>query len=128
MAHKDCGGTKLANVISVSFTGGEDFPPPYMQRQCAEISKLSMMGITFLLAYGDNGVASNRDNLCLAASDIPVPVPGKVLLNLPSTCPYVMAVGTTQVDLGKSVHDPESATSLFGSAGGLSNIFPRLKF
>ncbi|EIW57555.1 subtilisin-like protein [Trametes versicolor FP-101664 SS1] len=125
---EDCGGTKPANVISVSFTGGEDFPPFYMQRQCAEIGKLSMMGITFLFASGDNGVASNGDNLCLAANGTAVPGPGAFLPNFPSTCPYVTAVGATQVDSGKSVHDPESATSLFGSGGGFSNVFPRPEF
>lgn len=62
-----------------------------------------MMGITFLFASGDNGVASNGDNLCLAANGTAVPGPGAFLPNFPSTCPYVTAVGATQVDSGKSV-------------------------
>ncbi|KAI0833489.1 subtilisin-like protein [Trametes gibbosa] len=126
---EDCGGTTPpANVISISFTGGEDFPPFYMERQCNEFGKLSMMGVTFLFASGDNGVASNGDNLCLSANGTAVPGPGRFLPNFPSTCPYVTAVGATQVDAGKSVHDRESATSLFGSGGGFSNVFPRPAF
>ncbi|KAI0635946.1 subtilisin-like protein [Trametes polyzona] len=125
---ENCGLTKPANVISVSFTGGEDFPPFYMERQCQEFGKVSMMGVTFLFASGDNGVASNGDNLCLSANGTAEPGPGRFLPNFPSTCPFVTAVGATQVDPGKSVHDPESATSLFGSGGGFSNVFPRPSF
>ncbi|KAI0649097.1 subtilisin-like protein [Trametes meyenii] len=125
---EDCGTAPLSHVISVSFTGGEDFPPFYMQRQCTELGKISMMGVTFLFASGDNGVASNGDNLCLSSNGTAVPGPGNFLPNFPSTCPYVTAVGATQVDPGKSVHDPESATSPFGSGGGFSNVFPRPKF
>ncbi|KAI0359847.1 subtilisin-like protein [Trametes cingulata] len=125
---EDCGTTALSNVISVSFTGGENLPPFYMQRQCTEFGKLSMMGATFLFASGDNGVASNGDNLCLSANGTAVPDVGNFLPNFPSTCPYVTAVGATQVDPGKSVHDPESATDKFGSGGGFSNIFPRPSF
>ncbi|KAI9063709.1 subtilisin-like protein [Trametes sanguinea] len=66
--NEDCGNKPSSNVISISFVGGEDLPPAYMQRQCTEFGKLSMMGITFLVASGDDGVASNGDNLCLAAN------------------------------------------------------------
>ena len=62
-----------------------------------------MTGITFLFASGDDGVASNGDNLCLADNGTAVPGPGNFLPNFPSTCPYVTAVGATQVDPGKSV-------------------------
>jgi hypothetical protein len=37
------------------------------------------------------------------------------------SCPYVTAVGATQVNPGASVHDPESATDFSG--GGFSNRF-----
>ncbi|OSD06587.1 subtilisin-like protein [Trametes coccinea BRFM310] len=126
--NEDCGDKPRSNVISISFVGGEDLPPAYMQRQCTEFGKLSMMGITFLVASGDDGVASNGDNLCLAANGTPVPGPGAFLPNFPATCPYVTAVGATQVDPGKSVHDPESAPTAFGSGGGFSNVFPRPSF
>ena len=65
-----------------------------------------MTGITFLFASGDDGVASNGDNLCLADNGTAVPGPGNFLPNFPSTCPYVTAVGATQVDPGKSVRLP----------------------
>ncbi|KAI0661744.1 subtilisin-like protein [Cubamyces menziesii] len=126
--NEDCGTAPPANVFSVSFTGGEDLPPFYMQRECQEFGKLTMTGITFLFASGDDGVASNGDNLCLADNGTAVPGPGNFLPNFPSTCPYVTAVGATQVDPGKSVHDPESAPTAFGSGGGFSNVFPRAHF
>ncbi|KAH9850386.1 subtilisin-like protein [Lenzites betulinus] len=125
---ENCGYVAPPNVVSVSFTGAEDFPPFYMERQCTEIGKLSMMGVTFLFASGDNGVASNGDNLCLSANGTAVPGTGAFLPNFPSTCPYVTAVGATEVAAGKSVHDREEATSLFGSGGGFSNVFPRPAF
>lgn len=61
------------------------------------------MGMTFLYASGDNGVASNAENLCLAANGSTVVGEGNFLPNFPATCPYVTAVGSTQVDPGKSV-------------------------
>jgi tripeptidyl-peptidase-1 len=42
----------------------------------------------------------------------------------PATCPYVTAVGATQVSPGKSVLDPESACEqVIYSGGGFSNYF-----
>ena len=100
----------------------------YMQRQCTEFGKLALAGMTFLFASGDNGVASNSANLCLLKNGTAADAPGNFPPNFPATCPYVTAVGSTQVDAGKSVRDPESATSTFGSGGGFSNVFPRADF
>ena len=38
--NEDCGTAPPANVFSVSFTGGEDLPPFYMQRECQEFGKV----------------------------------------------------------------------------------------
>ncbi|KAI0775195.1 subtilisin-like protein [Trametes elegans] len=126
--NEDCGTAPPSNVFSISFTGGEDLPAFYMERQCKEFGKLSMMGMTFLVASGDDGVASNGDNLCLAANGTAVPGDGNFLPNFPSTCPYVTAVGATQVAPNGSVHEPEIAPMLFGSGGGFSNVFAQPKF
>ncbi|KAI0749771.1 subtilisin-like protein [Daedaleopsis nitida] len=125
---EDCGNKPSAFVYSVSYAGGEDFPAQYMQRQCTEYGKLGLLGMTFFYASGDNGVASNADNLCLQADGSTAAGSGNFLPNFPATCPYVTAVGATQVDAGKSVTDPEIAPSQFGSGGGFSNVFDRPDF
>ena len=44
--------------------------------------------------------------------------------SFPATCPYVTAVGATQVSPGKTVFDPESACEeTIHSGGGFSNYF-----
>lgn len=43
----------------------------------------------------------------------------------PASCPFVTAVGATQVNPGSSVFEPESACEqVIFSGGGFSNIFP----
>ncbi|KAH9850381.1 subtilisin-like protein [Lenzites betulinus] len=128
LVQKQCGGTPAANVISISFNfGGERAPQSYMERQCMEYGKLSMMGVTFLYESGNNGVESDA-GLCLADNGTAISGPGAFAPNFPSTCPYVTAVGATQVAPGKSVYDPEIATMSFGSGGGFSNVFLRPRF
>lgn len=52
----------------------------------------------------------------------------------PVDCPYILAVGATQLDRGETVNDPESVlfqpgigapTATFSSGGGFSNYFSR---
>ncbi|KAF8835707.1 subtilisin-like protein, partial [Paxillus ammoniavirescens] len=125
---KDCGTVKPANVISTSYGYNEaDLTPAYTARQCAEYAKLGLMGVTVIYSSGDNGVAGNG-NVCLnpdgnvassQSSD------GKIFNpTFPSTCPYVTAVGATQVSPGNSVFDSESACEqAIYSGGGFSNNF-----
>jgi tripeptidyl-peptidase-1 len=80
---KDCGNKQRSNVISVSYASNEgvslpsfqtsialaffnkaDLTPFYQIRQCNEYGKLGLMGITFIFASGDTGVAGNGE-LCL---------------------------------------------------------------
>ena len=50
-----------AYVISTSYAYNEaDLSLFYAKRQCAEYAKLGLMGITFLYASGDNGVAGTN--------------------------------------------------------------------
>lgn len=43
----------------------------------------------------------------------------------PVTCPFVTAVGATQIDPNNTVNDPEGACEqVIFSGGGFSNIFP----
>ncbi|CAK7211597.1 hypothetical protein SCUCBS95973_001169 [Sporothrix curviconia] len=144
-----CGVYKPTNVISISYGGGEaDLPAYYAKRQCTEIMKLGLQGVTVVMSSGDDGVASgafdggNYDG-CAGEGQIFFPASD-------ATCPYVLAVGGTEFDLAEplttgsgsnhtgnytssssstsSAHAPrltERATSRFGSGGGFSNYFPQ---
>ncbi|KAG2122346.1 subtilisin-like protein [Suillus clintonianus] len=122
--NEDCGTVKPANVISTSYGYNEaDLSAAYAIRQCNEYAKLGLMGVTFLFSSGDLGVAGNG-GYCLNAdgsqsADGTIFNPG-----FPATCPYVTAVGATQVSPGKSVWEPESACEqVIYSGGGFSNYF-----
>ncbi|CAK7213069.1 hypothetical protein SBRCBS47491_001677 [Sporothrix bragantina] len=143
-----CGVYEPTNVISISYGGGEaDLPAYYAKRQCTEIMKLGLQGVTVVISSGDDGVASgaydggNYDG-CGGDGQIFFPASD-------ATCPYVLAVGGTEFDLAEplstgsgsnhtgnytspssssSAHVPrltERATSRFGSGGGFSNYFPQ---
>ncbi|KAF8963500.1 peptidase S8/S53 domain-containing protein [Flammula alnicola] len=107
----DCGITKPANVISTSYGYNEaDLSPFYTARQCAEYAKLGLMGVTVVYSSGDNGVAGNG-GLCLNADGSQTA--DGVIFNpgFPSSCPYITAIGATQVNPGSNW-------------GGFSNYFP----
>lgn len=54
-----CGVYKPTNVISISYGEQEDdLPANYQQRQCQEIMKLGMQGVSVVIASGDSGVAA----------------------------------------------------------------------
>lgn len=80
--------------------------------------KLGLQGVTVVIASGDSGIAS-RSGLCLGPHhDIFVP-------DNPSGCPYITAVGSTELPHGASIKDAEVATTGFSSGGGFSNVFDR---
>jgi len=121
---EDCGTVKPANVISTSYGYNEaDLTVAYASRQCAEYAKLGLMGVTVLYSSGDNGVAGNSAD-CLN-SDGSQTTDGQIFNpSFPSTCPYVTAVGATQLSPGKSVFDDEDACEEYiYSGGGFSNYF-----
>ncbi|PIL35568.1 hypothetical protein GSI_02296 [Ganoderma sinense ZZ0214-1] len=130
---RQCGGAPPSFVYSISYAGAEDLGAHYTERQCTEFGKLALTGMTFLFASGDNGVASNSLGLCLLPNGTAAPVSAgdltaNFLPNFPATCPYVTAVGATQLPSGSKVTDPESASIDFPSGGGFSNLFPRPKW
>lgn len=121
-----CGVYTPTNVISISYGGGEsDVPDFYTKRQCNEIMKLGLQGVTVVISSGDDGVGSfegdptpsgcagPNENIFYPASD--------------ATCPYVLAVGSTQfVKVSNTSTTPtyfEQSTSRFPSGGGFSNFF-----
>lgn len=140
-----CGAYKPANVISISYGLAEqDYPvnyqkvsttvlqpatPPFAflwkeksinantsQRQCDEYMKLGLQGTTIFLASGDYGVAEE-----------PCQGPNQDIFvaDSASACPYMTAVGSTELPKGSKPGDAEAATSRFASGGGFSNIYPQ---
>lgn len=131
-------------MISISYGGGEgDLPAYYMQRQCAEIMKLGLQGVTVVVSSGDEGVGSYPGD-----GGFPTGCAGeRGQVFYPATlasCPYVLAVGSTEFykldgnGTGAAAGAPwrkeydhngteskygERATRRFASGGGFSNVF-----
>ncbi|KAH9932747.1 subtilisin-like protein [Epithele typhae] len=121
---ESCGILPPPFVVSTSY--GQDeatVTAAYAQRQCAEYGKLGMMGTTVLYSSGDDGVAGGG-GVCLNAQNQPSRRGTKFSPDFPVTCPFVTAVGATQVNPGSTVNDPEGACEqVIFSGGGFSNIF-----
>lgn len=123
-----CGIYRPTNVISISYGGSEvHLPKYYLERQCFEIMKLGLQGVTVVVSTGDFGVAATR-GIC-AGDDGQFFSPESA-----ATCPYVLAVGATalgslknQTTEGKPPYT-EQAAARFGSGGGFSNYFPQPRY
>jgi len=126
-----CGEYEPTNVIAISYSGVERvLPYNYMQRQCIEVLKLGLRGVTVVESSGDNGVGGSRFDRragCLG--------PDQAVFNprTMSNCPYVLSVGAT-VMVNDTTRPPakrgggpqkyeEVATTFFPSGGGFSNVF-----
>ena len=139
-ASTNCGTTPLASVISTSWGGGENPGDAAQIRQCNEYvpevpnifpliytissywfavlvttlkydhryMKLGLMGTTMLFSSGDSGVGSS----CTTFQ-----------IEFPASCPYVTAVGATQIPSGGSVTSKEVAVTYVASGGGFSNYW-----
>ncbi|KAM0462226.1 hypothetical protein ACHAO4_001427 [Trichoderma viride] len=131
---KLCGAYKPNKVISISYGEGEiDVPKNYFLRQCNEWLKLGLQGTTVLVSSGDYGAAmppgEDSASGCLSGSGQNQTIynPGN-----PVSCPYLTAVGATQLEPGTTVLDAEGAmqtnlgpgAEFFASGGGFSNYFP----
>ncbi|KAF8879105.1 subtilisin-like protein [Gymnopilus junonius] len=123
--NESCGIVSPPFVVSVSYGQDESsISAKSAIRQCTEYGKLGMMGTTILYSSGDDGVAGGGGT-CLNARLQPARN-GKVFNpGFPVTCPFLTAVGATQVNPGSTVTDPEGACEqVIFSGGGFSNIFP----
>ncbi|KAJ3495272.1 hypothetical protein NLG97_g3513 [Lecanicillium saksenae] len=117
-----CGTYKPSNVMSVSYGDAEmDEPVAVVKRVCNEFMKLGTVGVTIVVASGDTGVASRRNQCAGPHHDIFTP-------GLLAVCPFVTAVGSTTLPKGHKVGDPEVVTGGFSPGGGFSNVFPRPKY
>ncbi|PPQ72853.1 hypothetical protein CVT24_001181 [Panaeolus cyanescens] len=124
---ESCGIIAPPKVVSISY--GQDEATAsvhYATRQCNEYAKLGLMGTTVVYSSGDNGVAG-FGNVCLDADHNEADDTASVFNpEFPATCPFVTAVGATQVLPGNTVNDPESACErVIFSGGGFSNIFQK---
>ncbi|KAL2177315.1 peptidase S8/S53 domain-containing protein [Thermothelomyces heterothallicus CBS 202.75] len=147
-----CGRHRPTSVVSVSYSGTEDsWPASYTRRQCLEVLKLALQGVTVVESSGDFGVGGRRFDPrggCLGP-DRAVFSP-RVMAN----CPYVLSVGATALvepeqqqqqqqhavragtgtgtgtgtGNGKEPRLVEVAARTFASGGGFSNIFGRPKW
>ncbi|KAJ4268919.1 hypothetical protein NW762_002990 [Fusarium torreyae] len=117
-----CGTYKVTNVVSISFAVDEtSLSRHYIERQCHEWMKLALRGVTVLVASGDRGV---QGDMSCAANPYDKKKEAFNAL-FPGSCPYVTAVGATQVNFTGTrsqevaVYDPKHN---FYSGGGFSNI------
>lgn len=129
---RNCGGHQATKVISTSYSYNEhDLSPAYETRQCNEYAKLGLAGSTFLYCSSDFGVAGSQGRCLDPETNIYTDgfSGGTFIPSFPSTCPYVLSVGATQIKPGASVSDPEIACATkISSGGGFSNVFPMPKY
>ena len=150
-AGADCGTIELTRVLSISYAYSElQIPEKAARRFCAELMKLALKGHSILAASGNNGVAghmpwltglsSNLTNGCANRDHIySHDFNGTVFQpQFPASCPFVTAVGGTQLDYNDTIHDPERAFNgtpesilhkhFFSvtPSGGFSNFFSML--
>lgn len=121
-----CSSATPTNVISTSYAYNEvDLSPRYTMRQCNEYMKLGLRGITVIYSTGDFGVAGNS-GACIDPATGALNSGADGLFNpaFPGSCPFVTAVGATQMVAGASVHAAEHACQTrITSGGGFSNVF-----
>lgn len=92
--------------------------------------KLGLTGTTFLYSSGDYGVAGNSGQCCTkakcAGGTYNSGSSGTFNPSFPATCPYVTAVGATQIKPNTAVTataPEEACQTVIYSGGGFSNVF-----
>ncbi|KAH8994686.1 subtilisin-like protein [Lactarius hatsudake] len=100
----------IPRTISISYVADERLiSVEYAAYVCTQFSMLGVLGVSVLIATGDDGVGKGD---CVADDGSVRFIP-----LFPATCPYVTAIG------GTTSYGPEIAASLSG--GGFSNYFRR---
>jgi tripeptidyl-peptidase-1 len=118
-----CGVFTPTNVISISYSSEERQQSiNYDQRQCSEWMKLGLIGVTVVGSTGNYGVAGNN-NECISVWETDYVFNPLSLTN----CPYVLAVGSTQLSPGNhgggEGYEVGLNTLPYSSGGGFSNIY-----
>merc|ERR1711907_187246 len=99
------------NVVSLSYGSQKiDFcDSKTIKRLSEDVQKLGAMGVTVVIASGDDGSGGNTRQ---GSNN------GKLSPSFPASIPYTLAVGGTYFQSGTS--GEEQATTQFGSGGGFS--------
>ncbi|OCK80706.1 subtilisin-like protein [Lepidopterella palustris CBS 459.81] len=110
-------------VVSASWGYNENaLSAAYMETLCNEYMKLGLQGVSVIFSTADNGVAGNTQEC----------TDNKFQPDFPATCPYVTAIGATEVDpsitslatILAAGNQPEMAiNNTVKSGGGFSNVF-----
>ncbi|KAG6817109.1 hypothetical protein H0H87_012630 [Tephrocybe sp. NHM501043] len=128
-----CGTVQAPYVVSNSQADFEHrFSQFYLERQCAEFAKLGLMGVTVLYSAGNAGVSGATNGYCLDENGSMTPNATHFTPSWPASCPWVTAVGGTEVIPGaeavpgsEEVWNQEIIPGFFESGGGgFSNRFP----
>ncbi|KIK61113.1 hypothetical protein GYMLUDRAFT_43210 [Collybiopsis luxurians FD-317 M1] len=122
---ESCGIIAPPFVVSTSYGEEEVTISAFSAtRQCTEYGKLGLMGTTILYSSGDRGVGGHNNGQCLNSAGQPANNGTMFNPQFPASCPFVTAVGATQVNPNSTVFDPEAACEqVIFSGGGFSNIF-----
>ncbi|KAG5646730.1 hypothetical protein DXG03_002412 [Asterophora parasitica] len=128
----DCGTVKAPYVVSNSQATHEyAFSQFYLERQCAEFGKLGLLGTTVIYSAGNVGTAGTQSGYCLDKNGSMNPNATLFNPSWPASCPFITAVGGTQVKKGSAavpgaeeVWNQEIIPGFFQSGGGgFSNRF-----
>jgi tripeptidyl-peptidase-1 len=129
------------SVTSYSLPGLGGVTPSYNARQCNEYMKLALMGHTIIYSSGDTGVATfnltesptSPPSSCLNPANLTEPTDGtfgRFSPGFPMTCPWITAIGATQVIPNTPVSGPGTPAqpemaceSVIFSGGGFSDQF-----
>jgi len=110
-ANDVAGEAEHPNIVSLSYGSQKiDFcDATTVKRLSQDVQKLGAMGVTVVIASGDDG----SGGISRQGSNN-----GKLSPSFPASIPYALAVGSTFFDSGLS--GEEVATTQFGSGGGFS--------
>ncbi|POV98878.1 hypothetical protein PSHT_13815 [Puccinia striiformis] len=123
---KGCVLTKPANVLVITYGMSEiSSPRAALVRQCEEYAKMGLMGISVIVASGDNGVAGHEGQ-CIGSSQKLERGARRFAPDFPASCPHVTSIGGTMIPAGQVWNYPEIAMNYdpVVTGGGFSDVFP----
>ncbi|KJR88347.1 tripeptidyl peptidase sed3 [Sporothrix schenckii 1099-18] len=111
----------IPHVLSISYSDDEQtVPQPYATRVCQLFMQLAARGTTVLVATGDGGSHGISDSCIHGDGSNKHPLQP----TFPASCPWVTAVGSTEIGIWGPGAVPPAIGAEY-SSGGFSNYFPR---
>ena len=129
----DCGTVKPPPVLAITYAFDEaSYSDAYIERQCLEFLKLGLQGTTALTGSGDRGTEDQLGECIDWDTGTPNATTGRFASVFPASCPWLTAVGGTQLQPtnrtwseGAVFPDETSLEdSLIISGGGFIRHFP----